>query len=123
MKTISPAKLFLIICITFFCSRAFAQGPADPGNDPIISPGEVNENINLPLKKSDDKNEKEQVYILQNISVMMPEQALAPKIYFSDFSKKRDQSFKTKISFSNVEEHERKLKLIFPIVSFTFHQI
>ncbi|HZW69619.1 MAG TPA: hypothetical protein VFF57_02040 [Hanamia sp.] len=120
MKNLLKKILFLVF-VSLTCTHAFAQGPADPGNDPIVSSNQINQNIQVPVKKTGDKNENVQINFNGNVPHWNEHKTLIPKIYFSDYSKYHRSE--TKISFANAEENERKLKFILSFVSFSLHQI
>jgi hypothetical protein len=108
MKTTLPIKLFLAITITFFCSPTFAQGPADPGNDPMISSNNsiIHENIKIPLQTSENK--KVVVHTSQNNSAK-------EEVATSSF--KNHQEKIASVSFFKTEENEKALQSILELAS------
>lgn len=124
MKKNTFKKLFFFISISFFCVSAFAQGPTDPGNDPLISSNGSGANIRIQEQKSEEKNVKQQTFSLKNVTASYTYQVLKQKNYFSDFSgKMNNQKFKTTTIFSESDDNERRLKLILPLVLFVLNQI
>ncbi|HXR83981.1 MAG TPA: hypothetical protein VN722_06710 [Hanamia sp.] len=119
MKNNSFIRILFIVPLSIFCTLTFGQGPADPGNDPMVSGN--NQNIQVPVKKTGDKNQNIQVNFLENLSHPNEHKTLIPKIYFTDYLK--CNRAKANISFSKDAENERKLKFILPFVPFALHKI
>ena len=86
MKEILLKNFILIICLSFFSINLFAQGPADPGNDPLVATDITNE-PNIPLNTTTPKKEIPQVSLYQQTSLRPPITAITnePIIHFSHF--------------------------------------
>jgi hypothetical protein len=124
MEKYTFKKLFFFIGISFFCLNVFAQGPTDPGNDPLIFSNGSGPNTRIQEQKTQEKNVQKQAFSLKNVPFSYTYEVLKQKNNFSDFSEKRNnQKFKTTTIFSRSDDNERRLKLILPLVLFAFQQI
>lgn len=115
MKNTLPKKLFLIITITFLCSHVFAQGPADPGDDPMMSSNNsINSaNIRIPLQTLEN----------QKAPVVQTSQSSSLKKELAVNSSKKHPENTTTVSFVKNEENEKTLQLILELASLTLSQI
>jgi hypothetical protein len=87
MKEISLKNFILIICLSFFSINLFAQGPADPGNDPLVASDITNETTNIPLNTTAAKKEIPQFSLFHQTSLRSSITAITneSKIHFSHF--------------------------------------
>ena len=100
MKKAKGKHLLIIFCISFFCSNLFAQGPAEPGDDPLVQQINVNETVSLTPNHSENKTNISVVSVYKNTAKTAHNTAFHQDsgIYFYHFlTSQPSLFFKTKV--------------------------
>jgi hypothetical protein len=103
MRQSTFKHLLIIFCVSIFSSNVFAQGPPEPGNDPLLQEVSFNETVSSTTNNSEDKTDISVVPLFKKahkttVNITFHRNS---KIYFSRFSKRKALLFSESKMFAD----------------------